>query len=162
MNKAVNSIAVIQILAGCFGLGWAAYSIYNTQSIQGLVMLWTVLHFFAVAAGIQLIRGESFGLILSLFFQVPQLVFWETTNHAFRFLSGVGFFVKNGSKGAWSLDFTINSTMNYRSGWGQSQISPEIGINLIALVIVILLTIHAFKVRLNPCPEKMLTDFSNT
>jgi len=146
------------MLAGGFGLGWAVFSIYESQSIQGLIMLYTVLNLFALAGGIQLLRGDSFGLIPSFIFHVPQLVFWETTNYGFQFISGLSVFVKYGTDGKFALNYSLASKMHYRSGWGQAQISPEIGVNLVTLAFIVVLIVYSAKVFLNPSPKDSILD----
>ena len=130
------TIAGIELVGGLFGVGFAVTAMQGASSWLWRLVALAILCFYAAsfAAGWLLLRDHPWGAELSLYLQVPQLVFVYTDTVAYNIYTDFSASLSWTTPLHFNLDFTTgsNATLSVLNSFEHL----TFGVNLAAVVIL--------------------------
>jgi hypothetical protein len=153
-HKLAKLIAAFEVIGGIIGVVmgiWPFFRIGESQGPTGTVVAYyaicagfTLLYFLSLYAGIKLWQDKRLGYKLSFIVQAVQVPLLSSTLVIYNFVSGISLAAIFGQFGP-SVKFLIGNSFSL--GFDRPDAPFAIGINCLALVILVYLVYHYKKVR---------------
>lgn len=132
-------VAGVQLVASVYGLGWCVVSAY-VEGVSHLLLWLGVLCGVGFIGGVLLFKGKGGGVLVSLLFQLPQAVFWQTIATVWQFYCGPAVFLAcggNDSAHIWTAGWQIGLKLIWLTAWGQPDSGWVVGVNFIPLFVIV-------------------------
>ena len=140
LRKQVTALALYQITGGILGILLTLWVMFRgemvlTQQVLRLSLVAAALFVFSILCGRMLFRNPPRGLVLSLFNQVLQVVYFTFGAYGFQYVAGLRIGFGFDMVGSWTFKFRV-ALSSFQFDFGTATGQKFIGINLVALFLI--------------------------
>ena len=139
MNRLLKTIvSLIQIGGGLVGISLIGRSLLSNRLTNSTVIInivFILVFFFGIMAGLALLTNSKPGLLMSVVFQAMQIPIFKGSTAAYSLFSGACFNLYRHKTG-FGFNFLFGSSYHFSIGTGNPWL---LGVNILALVLFILL-----------------------